>query len=72
MKEYEHVLKLWNKFEMKNKNDVGLSRFGFKTFIYDISNKIYDILLLADVLEKFRNKSLKNYGLCPSHYLHQP
>ena len=57
---------------MKNKNDVGLSRFGFKTFIYDISNKIYDILLLADVLEKFRNKSLKNYGLCPSHYLHQP
>ena len=32
----------------------------------------HDILLLADVLEKFRNKSLKNYGLCPSHYLHQP
>ena len=32
----------------------------------------HDILLLADVLEKFRNKSLKDYGLCPSHYLHQP
>ena len=28
-----------------------------------------DILLLADVFEKFRNNSLKNYGLCPSHYL---
>ena len=26
-------------------------------------------LLLADVFEKFRNNSLKNYGLCPSHYL---
>ena len=26
-------------------------------------------LLLADVFEKFRNKNLKNYGLCPSHYL---
>ena len=28
-----------------------------------------DILLLADVFEKFRNNSLKNYGLCPRHYL---
>ena len=32
----------------------------------------YDILLLADVFEKFRNNSLKNYGLCPSHYLNAP
>ena len=28
-----------------------------------------DILLLKDVFEKFRNNSLKNYGLYPSHYL---
>ena len=28
-----------------------------------------DILLLADVFEKFGNYSFKNYGLCPSHYL---
>ena len=28
-----------------------------------------DGLLLADVFEKLRNNSLKNYGLCPSHYL---
>ena len=28
-----------------------------------------NILLLADVFEKLRNKSLKNYELCPSHYL---
>ena len=28
-----------------------------------------DVLLLADVFEKFRNNSLINYGLCPSHYL---
>ena len=27
-----------------------------------------DVLLLADVFEKFRNKSFKNDGLCPSHY----
>ena len=33
-----------------------------------------DGLLLADVLEKFNNNnnSLKNYGLCSSHYLSAP
>ena len=31
-----------------------------------------DVLLLADVFGKFRNTSLKNYGLCPSHYLSAP
>ena len=30
------------------------------------------VLLLADVFEKFRNNSFKNYGLCPSHYLSAP
>ena len=28
----------------------------------------YDVLLLADVFQKFRSNSLRNYGLCPSHY----
>ena len=32
----------------------------------------YDILLLADVIEKFQNNSSKNYGLYPSHYLSAP
>ena len=31
-----------------------------------------DVLLLADEFEKFRNNSLKNYELCPSHYLRAP
>ena len=31
-----------------------------------------DVLLLPDVFQKFRNNSLKNYGLCPSHYLSAP
>ena len=31
-----------------------------------------DVLPLADVFEKFRNNCLKNYGLCPSHYLSTP
>ena len=29
-------------------------------------------LLLAEMFEKFRNNSSKNYGLCPSHYLSSP
>ena len=31
-----------------------------------------DVLLLADVFEKFKNNSYKNYGLRPSHYLSAP
>ena len=31
-----------------------------------------DVFLLADVFEKFRNDSLKNYGLCLSYYLSAP
>ena len=31
-----------------------------------------DFLLLADVFEKFRNSTLKNYRLCPSNYLSAP
>ena len=31
-----------------------------------------DVLLLADVFEKFRNNSLKSYELCPTHYLSAP
>ena len=29
----------------------------------------WDVLLLAEVFEKFKTRSLKIYGLCPSHYL---
>ena len=59
-KEYEHVLKVWNKFEMKTTKDY-----------HDLYLEC-DVLLLADVFEKFGNNSLKNYGLCPSHYLSAP
>ena len=31
-----------------------------------------DVLLLAGVFEKFRNNSLENFVLCPSHYLRAP
>ena len=54
-KEYEHGLNVWKKIEMKTMKDY-----------HDLFLKC-DGLLLADVFEKFRNNSLKNYGLCPSH-----
>ena len=31
-----------------------------------------DVLLLVAVFKRSRNNSLKNYGLCPSHYLSAP
>ena len=59
-KEYKHVLNVWNKFDMKTMKDY-----------LDLYLKC-DALLLADVFEKNRNNRLKNYGLCPSHYLSAP
>ena len=59
-KEYEHVLKVWDKFEMKTLKD-------YQDFYLKCG-----VLQSADVLEKIRNKSLKNYGLSPSHYLSAP
>ena len=38
---------------------------------YDLYLKC-DVLLLANVFEKFRSNSIKNQGLCPSHYLSAP
>ena len=44
-KEYDHVLKVWNKFEMKTMKD-------YHDFYLE-----YDVLLLADFFEKFKNNS---------------
>ena len=55
-KKHEHVLTVWNKFEIKTMKDY------LKC----------DVFFLADIFENFRNNSLKNYGLCPSHYLKTP
>ena len=56
-KEYEHVFEVWDKFEMKMIKD------------YDNLYLKFDVSLLADVFEKFRNSSFKFFGSCPSHYL---
>ena len=54
-KECEHVLNVWKKFEMKTMKDY-----------HDLYLEC-DVLLLADIFENFRDNSLKNYGLYPSH-----
>ena len=59
-KEYEHVLKVWDRTGVKLMKD-------YRDFCF-----ICDVLLLASVFEKFRNRSLKNYGLCTSFYLSAP
>ena len=56
-KEYKDVLNVWNKFEMKTMKDY-----------HELYLKC-EVLLLADVFEKYRNNIIKNYGLCTSHYL---
>ena len=59
-KEYEHVFKGWNKFEMKTMKDY---------------HKLYlkfDVLLLAVVFGNLKTNSLTNYVVSPSHYLSAP
>ena len=56
-KEYEHVLNVWKKFEIKTIKDY-----------HDLYLKC-DVLLLTDVFEKLFKNCFKNYGLCPSQYL---
>ena len=55
LKKNEHVVKVWNKFQMKTME-----------VYHDLCLKD-DVLLVAEVFVKFRKNSLKNYGLCPSH-----
>ena len=58
--EYEHVLNVWKKIEIKTMKDY-----------HNLYLKC-DVLLLNDAYKKFGNNSLKIYGLCASHYLSAP
>ena len=54
-KEYGHIFNVWNKLEIKTMKD------------YHSLYLKCNVLLIADLFEKFRNNSLKNYGLRPNH-----
>ena len=60
-KKYKHVLNVWKK--KRNENNERLSWLILKMRCFIIS---------CDMLEKFRNNSLNNYVLRPSHYLSAP
>ena len=59
-KDYLHVQKAWDVFEIKN--------LGEYHDLYIQS----DTLLLADVFEKFRNTCIEIYELDPAHFLSAP
>ena len=56
----DDAVNVWSKFEIK-----------VMKYNHGLHLKC-DVLLLADVFEKFRNNILKYYGLCPSYYLSAP
>ena len=58
--DYNHVLKIWKTFKMKSLKEY-----------HEVYNKT-DVLLLADVFEKFRDLCLKNYKLDPVYYYTTP
>ena len=58
--DYQHAVKVWNTFGCKTLKDY-----------HDLYLKS-DVMLLADVFEKFRLTCLKNYRLDPAHYYTSP
>ena len=58
--EYLHAVKIWNDVNMKNMSDY--HNYYLKK----------DVLLLADIFEKFISRSLEIYKLDPSHYYSSP
>ena len=60
VKDYLMCKKIWDEFKMKNMGD------------YHDHYLKKDVLLLADVFEKFIDTCLKYYGLDPCHYFSSP
>ena len=59
-KDYKHAQNVWNTFNLKSMGQY-----------HDLYLKS-DVLLLADVFEKFRKTCLKYYKLDPCHYFTSP
>ena len=58
--EYEHAMNVWKEFDLKNMGEY-----------HDLYLKT-DVLLLADVFEKFRKVCTSYYKLDPAHYYTSP
>ncbi|CAJ0838645.1 13078_t:CDS:2, partial [Entrophospora sp. SA101] len=57
---YEHAQKVWKEFGCRNLGEY-----------HDLYLKT-DVLLLTDIFTKFRETSMKHYGLDPAHYVSAP
>ena len=60
VEDFEHAKRVWKVFEHKDMGD------------YQDMYLRTDVLLLADVMEAYRQKCYTNYGLDPMHYLTTP
>ena len=58
--DYVHARRVWESFRCRNMGDY-----------HDLYCRT-DVLLLADVFETFRKKSMQQYGLDPAHYYTSP
>ena len=58
--DYKHAQNVWQKFQCKNLGDY-----------HDLYLKT-DVMLLADVFEKYRSTCIKQYKLDPAHYYTSP
>ncbi|XP_050060033.1 uncharacterized protein LOC126551227 [Aphis gossypii] len=58
--EYHYATEIWKYFNIKNLKE------------FNMLYNIIDVILLADIMEYFREKSLKTYGLDPAWYYTTP
>ena len=57
---YDHMMKLWKTFDIKTWGEY-----------YELYN-IFDVTLMADAFEHFRNTIFKAFGVDPMHYITAP
>ena len=58
--EYDHMVKLWDTFDIKSWGEY-----------YELYN-VFDVNLMADSFEHFRNTTLSAFGVDPMHYITAP
>ena len=58
--EYDHMVKLWNPFDIKTWGEY-----------YELYN-VFDVTLMADAFEHFRNTTLNTFGVDSMHYITIP
>ena len=59
-KDYEHACRVWREFGIKNMGE------------YHDLYLLTDVMILANVLESFRDVCMNNYGLDPAHFYMAP